>query len=106
MSKSHDTLLDFAATLFGTTPRDICSPSRYAWHINARFAVAFVMRMRDHMGYREIAGVLGGRDHATVHNAVRAAGNMLLRDDAYRNVVRALWDHNPRTLDDVLEGLS
>jgi chromosomal replication initiation ATPase DnaA len=68
-----------AARLFGTTERDILSPSRFHRHVRPRWAVAYVLHLRG-VHYAEIGRRLG-RDHTTILHCVRNMPRRLAGDE-------------------------
>jgi chromosomal replication initiator protein len=77
------TLVNRAAELFDTTPKDILGPSRIAQFTLPRHAVAFAADAGG-WGRSDIGRRMGGRNHATVGNSIYRADCLRPRDAVFR----------------------
>lgn len=78
-----------AARLFDIKEQDITSPSRIARHVEARQALAYVLRA-EHWSLKSIGALLGGRDHNTIFTSVAAAERKRATDANFAVRVQAL----------------
>lgn len=81
--------LTAAARLFSVAEQDIAGASRVARFVEARQAVAYVLR-QEHWSLKSIGAVLGGRDHNTILSSIEAAERRRARDPNFAVRVRAL----------------
>ena len=75
------TLIERAAAVFEITPADLCGPAVEPHLVEARAAVAWVLRTRGYTLIR-IARQVGRSDHTTVLNLLKR-GNALAGDPAW-----------------------
>jgi chromosomal replication initiator protein len=67
----------------GMTYDDVISRSRYPRLAHGRFAIILAIRESAKVSLSEIAEAVGKRDHTTIINAVRRAGDMRANDKRY-----------------------
>src|SRR5699024_10797747 len=73
-------LLAEVGRVFGVEGAEIVGRSRARPALRARQAAALIARERLDLSLPEIGAKLGGRDHSTVHNALRKAEELALSD--------------------------
>lgn len=78
-----------AARLFDIKEQDIIGPSRIARHVEARQALAYVLRA-EHWSLKSIGALLGGRDHKTVLVSIATAERKRQQDATFAVRVQAL----------------
>jgi chromosomal replication initiator protein len=70
------------AKRFGVSPAELRSSSRHKSLVHARGVVAYLMRVLTGQSLQTVGQALGGRDHSTVHNALRKIESLLETDAA------------------------
>lgn len=80
-------LLEKAAEVFGVTVGEILSRRRFRVLADARCACVHILR-KTGMSHRDIATVLGGRDHSTSIHFVKLAKILLETDPEFARKVR------------------
>jgi chromosomal replication initiation ATPase DnaA len=86
-------IVNKCADLFGVTPQDLTGRKRRQFVTRARFALYKALRLRG-WSYPMIGQFLG-RDHATIMYGVRAAEELMRRDQWYADKVQTLVDLKP-----------
>jgi len=76
--------VDICAAVFRVRANDVYAPRRAAAPLKARFAVAVLMRSHFDIGLSALGRLIGGRDHATIVNAIKRAAELVEGDDAFR----------------------
>ncbi|MBL0928682.1 MAG: hypothetical protein IBJ15_00945 [Alphaproteobacteria bacterium] len=76
--------VEICAALFRVRPNDVYAPRRAAAPLKARFAAAVLMRSHFDIGLSALGRLIGGRDHATIVNAINRAAELVEADSAFR----------------------
>lgn len=83
-------ILQFTATHYDVTPREIRSGRRNARLVRPRHIVMYLCKTMTPRSYPEIAMFLGGRDHTTVLHAVRSVTKLMDADADFADEIRML----------------
>jgi chromosomal replication initiation ATPase DnaA len=85
-------LIQTACRVFGVTVDELLGPSRKRRIVYARFACAWALRKHDpSRSFQAIGQALGGRDHATILNAIARAEELARDDQDYALQLAELW---------------
>lgn len=87
-----DDLQQLTATKHGITPADLCGPSRSARIVRARQIAMLLTRELTSLSLPEIGRRFGGRDHSTVHSALRRAESRAQTDPDFAADLNTLRD--------------
>lgn len=82
-------IIQFAAEYFRVDVDKITGSDRHKPVVNARAAIAMVLRYRDEVSLPRIANLMGKSDHTTAINYLRIADDLIETDEAFRRFVDA-----------------
>ncbi len=80
-------VLQTVAQVFRVRQRDLVGKPRRAPVVRARHAAAYLLHEFLGLPFKEIGGLLGGRDHSTVIHGYRTARGLLETDETFRKRV-------------------
>lgn len=79
-------VLSIVARWYGVQVSDISGKSRRREHVIPRHIVCALMKRYTVYTLQQIGELLGGRDHATVHNSLKAHENLMFTEPSYRRM--------------------
>jgi chromosomal replication initiator protein len=82
-------IINKVAKEFDIHPRDLVSPHRFGFIMNARFALYKILHNRG-ASYAQVGRWCGNRDHTTIRHGVFRADYMIERDPDYRSKIEEL----------------